>query len=782
MTAQKNIVKFFEIDKEDVNLVGGKGANLGEMSKAGFPVPGGFIVTAFAYELFLKTNDLVPKIHKILDHLDVSNPLALADASKSIKNLIISSKIPTELSGEMMQHYLELNKEIQSSHSKFSKILQRFKHGLPPVAIRSSATSEDSKTASFAGQNETFLNIKGEANMVDAVRRCWASLFEARSIFYREQQKLDHFDSKIAVVVQLMVPSEISGIMFSIDPVTNNKTRVVIETVWGLGEYIVQGKVTPDHYEVNKSDLMIVDKIVSPQKIMLSRKSEGETKEIKVPERKILQSKLTDLQIKELAKIAIGLEKHYFFPQDSEFAVAGDKIFIVQTRPITTTAQPSAGKINVEVAQKEEASKKILASGAPASPGIACGPVKILKSAKEIDKILPGDVLVAPQTNPDFVPAMKKACAIVTDKGGRTSHAAIVSRELGIPAVVGTEDATKVLKNNQVITVDGSEGKIFMGGLSKAAIYTKENPAPEPLEVKIRKTATKVYVNLAEPDKAKEIAAKNCDGVGLLRAEFMLAGIGIHPKKAIADRKQKVFIDGLTTQLTTFAQAFYPRPVIYRATDFKTNEYRSLKGGELYEPDEENPMIGFRGAYRYLVQPDVFAMELEAIKNVREKEDFSNLWLMIPFCRTVSELVEVKEMVNKAGLHRGEDFKLLMMCEIPSNVILLDKFIEVGIDGVSVGSNDLTMLTLGVDRDNENVASEYNERDESMLWSFEKIIKTCKKYNVSCSICGQAPSDYPDLTEKLVEWGITSVSVNPDVIDHTRQVVYQAEKKLITKH
>lgn len=783
MINNKNVAQFVEIDKEDVGVVGGKGANLGEMTKAGFPVPGGFVVTAHAYQHFLKVNNLVPKMHEILDGLDVSDPVSLGQASVRIKKLITTSPIPVDLAKDIVSSYLSLGKQLKSGKSKLSRILHHFESDMIPVAVRSSATSEDSKTASFAGQNETFLDVRGEANVVDAVRRCWASLFEARSIFYRVEQKFDHFKSAIAVVIQIMVPSEVSGIVFSIDPVTNNKNRVVIETIWGLGEFIVQGKVTPDHYEVNKSDNFIVDEHVTPQKIMLIRKEGGETKEVKVPESKIMQKKLSETQIRKLAQLSINLEKHYYFPQDSEFAVSNGKIFLVQTRPITTIDHTKeVGTINQVVAQKEETSKKLILEGAPASPGIISGPVQILANAKEIGKIKPGDVLVAEQTNPDYVPAMKKASAIVTDNGGRTSHAAIVSRELGIPAVVGTGKATKILKNGEVITVDGSEGKVYLGGLSKNAVYTQAEKNKKVVTSKggLIKTVTKVYVNLAEPDEAAVIAAKNCDGVGLLRAEFMLAGIGIHPKKAIADRKQKVFIDGLTEQLTTFAQSFYPRPVVYRATDFKTNEYRSLKGGEDYEPVEDNPMIGFRGAYRYLVQPEVFAMELEAIKNVREKAQFKNLWLMIPFCRTVSELAKVKELVTKAGLVRSPSFKLWMMCEIPSNVILLDKFIEVGIDGISVGSNDLTMLTMGVDRDNEHVASEYDERNEAMLWSFEKIIKTCKKYDVTCSMCGQAPSDYPDLTEKLVEWGITSVSVNQDVIDRTREVVYEAERKLVS--
>ncbi len=775
----KDIYWFEQIDKHDTLLVGGKGANLGEMSAAGFPVPPGFVVTAQAYRKFLVENKLEKRIKETLTGLNVSHPEALQIASNRIKHLIKTTAIPPEISQAIIENYFLLAKKMRGG-SRLGRLIHKLKDADLAVAIRSSATSEDSKTASFAGQNETFLNISGEASVVDAVRACWASLFEGRSIFYRQQQHIDHFSAEIAVVVQAMVPSEVSGIVFSIDPVTNNRNRVVIEAVWGLGEYIVQGKVTPDHYEVNKSDGLIVDRQLVYQNIQLSRQSGGRVKETKVPLSKRNKRKLGDEQISQLAKLSMDLEKHYYFPQDSEFAVAGGKVYLVQTRPITTTQETRNNIQDTKAEEKALEKMEVILAGAPASPGIKSGPVKILKSAKEIGKIVQGDILVAEQTNPDYVPAMKKATAIVTDKGGRTSHAAIVSRELGIPCVVGTVEATKKLKTGEVVTVNGAEGKVYKGGISiKPVTQSPSNPIK--VTTKEFRTATKVYVNLAEPDKAKEIAAKNCDGVGLLRAEFMLAGIGIHPKKAIADRKQNVFIRQLADQLTTFVQAFYPRPVVYRATDFKTNEYRSLKGGEDYEPHEENPMIGFRGAYRYIVQPEVFRMEMEALKNVREKLEFRNLWLMIPFCRTVKELEDVKAILTDCGLRRSPSFKLWMMCEIPSNVILLDKFLEVGIDGISIGSNDLTMLTMGVDRDNEHVASEYDERNEAMYLSFEKIVKTCKKYDVTCSMCGQAPSDYPELTEKLVEWGITSVSVNPDVIDHTREVVYEAERKLVTR-
>ncbi|MEK7565710.1 MAG: phosphoenolpyruvate synthase, partial [Patescibacteria group bacterium] len=578
----------------------------------------------------------------------------------------------------------------------------------PLVAVRSSATAEDLPTASFAGQQATFLNVKGEFAVVDAVKAAWASLFEARAIFYRQQNHFDHFKVGIAVPVQKMIQSETSGIMFTVSPVSNDKETVVIEAVWGLGELIVQGTVTPDHYEINKENLKIsLKNHVRQDKMMAGRKI------VSVPTKLRNKIKLTDNQIVKLAILGKKLEKHYFHPQDIEFAIEKNEIYIVQTRPITTLNSTS---VTLEPVKIELKKMPVILEGSPASPGIKSGPVKILKSAKEIGKIMVGDVLVAPQTNPDFVPAMKKAVAIVTDHGGRTSHAAIVSRELGIPAVVGTENATKKLKNGQVVTVDGSTGKIYRGGLSsQISPIGQINPIGQigqPL-----KTATKIYVNLAEPEKALEISKMNVDGIGLLRAEFIMSQMGIHPKKIIADGKQKTYIDNLASNLKTFAESFYPRPVVYRATDFKTNEYRNLKGGDKYEPEEPNPMLGFRGAYRYIVQPDVFKMEIEAIKLVRNKYGFKNLWLMIPFVRTVMELIEVKSLLHTQGLHRSPSFHLWMMVEIPSNVILLDKFIEAGIDGVSIGSNDLTMMLLGTDRDNNTVAKEFDERNPAVLWA-----------------------------------------------------------------
>lgn len=756
MSKSRYVVRFNEVGKDDIPQVGGKGANLGEMVGAGFPVPDGFIVTSDAYYEFLKENNLTTKIKHLLSTANFQHTESLVQVSTHIKKLIIQSR---------MSHEIVL--EIFKAYKKMGGLLS----GDALVAVRSSATAEDLPNASFAGQQETYLNVKGEANVVLKVKEAWASLFNTRAIFYRHEQHFDDFKIGIAVPVQKMVQSEKSGIMFTVDPVGNYKTKIVIEAIFGLGELIVQGAITPDYYEVSKESLRILQKTVSAQSIML--KKVGTTnKEVALSKSEGEKQKLTDDQITKLADLGRKLEQHYYFPQDIEWAVEKNKIYIVQTRPITTIQTEEKHEKAKET--REFFSDELLVKGVSASPGIATGPVKIIFSPSEINKVLKGDVLVTPQTNPDFVPAMRKAVAIVTDMGGRTSHAAIVSRELGIPAVVGAQKATSALQNGTIVTVNGTKGEIYKGG-----IVSSSSSSVAPIHTTSIKTATHVYTNLAEPAIAHKTSLLNVDGVGLLRAEFMMAQIGVHPKKMIKDGRKAEFTKKLVEGLEIFCKSFSPRPVVYRASDFKTNEYRNLTGGEEFEPQEPNPMLGFRGAYRYISDAEVFNLELEAIKIVRNKLGFTNLWMMIPFVRTVSELSKVKKIITDAGLKRSHAFKLWMMVEIPSNVILLDKFIDAGIDGVSIGSNDLTMLILGTDRDNSEVAQEFDERDEAVLWALERVVTTAKKRGITSSICGQAVSVYPSLVEKLVGWGITSVSVAPDALDHTRKIVAHVEKKLI---
>lgn len=770
----KNILWFDEIDKNDIPYVGGKGANLGEMFSAKIPVPYGFVVTAKAYKNFIESTGLDKKILEQLRSFDHKNSSMLQQTAAHIQKLIMQEKMPAHLAQEIMHCYLSLSTQGQKHASFVSKLASYLK--APYVAIRSSATAEDLPGASFAGQQDTYLNVTGEANVVKKVQEAWASLFTARAIFYREEQKFDHMKVAIAIVVQLMIDSENSGVMFTLDPISNDKHKVVIEAIYGLGELIVQGAVTPDHFEVDKKTHAIISRKISYQNKMMTKKA-GKNIEKSLTQAEGSVQKVSDDIVLEVARLGMLLEKHYYFPQDVEWAVENGKVYIVQTRPITTMKTENKEQRAAHAKDEKTAQAlPLVLTGDPASPGIATGPVKIIFSAKEIHKVLPGDVLVTEQTNPDFVPAMKKAVAIITESGGRTSHAAIVSRELGIPAVVGTAGATTKLKNGMVVTVNGAIGEIYKGGVVGSKQLAINQEATERV-----KTATKVYVNLATPKRVEEVSKMYVEGVGLLRAEFMIADIGTHPKRLIKEHKQHVFINKLSEDLLTFCKAFSPRPVVYRATDFKTNEYRNLIGGKEFEPEEPNPMLGFRGAYRYMSDAAVFELELEAIKQVRNKHGLKNLWLMIPFVRTVHELIEVKKIIAGSGLSRSASFKLWMMVEIPSNVILLDQFCEVGIDGVSIGSNDLTMLILGTDRDNTTVASEFDERNPAVLWAIERVIKTCHKYNVTSSICGQAPSDYPELVEKLVQWGVTSMSVNPDAVEKVRKTIAAVEKTLVHK-
>jgi pyruvate, water dikinase len=746
MKSRANAVVWFnEVTKKDIPIVGGKGANLGEMTNAGIPVPPGFIVTAAAYFDFIEKADLDDKIKTLLDPIDVHNSKQLQETAVKVQKLITDAKMPPETARAIEEAYVKMGRGL--------------------VAVRSSATAEDLPEASFAGQQATFLNIQGEKDVVVAVQGCWASLFGARAIFYRQEQGFEHFKVGIAVPVQKMVQSESSGVMFTIDPNTSDKDKITIEAVLGLGEMIVSGDVTPDHYVVDKKSEKIIEKQIKKQEWKLVKKTgaHGKADNIKVgltPQEQAKQ-KITDEDILFLAKIGKTLEKHYDFPQDVEWAKEGGKIYIVQTRPVTTIRKGKVAQHDIDAT--------ILLSGAPASPGVASGPVKIVPDPSGIDKVLNGDILVAEMTTPDFVPAMKRAAAIVTDRGGRTAHAAIVSRELGIPCVVGTEKATAILKDGQVITVDGGSGKVYQG---KIEVKT---------DVKIRargkvKTRTNLLANLAQPEIVDRVATRDVDGIGLLRAEFMVAEIGEHPSAMIEQGRSKEFVDKLAAGLTKFAKAFHPRQVVYRTNDFKSNEYKALKGGEKFEQDEENPMIGYRGASRYITDIETFKLELDAIKKVREK--YENLWVMIPFVRTVAEMERTIKIMAEEGLKRSPTFKLWMMCEVPSNVILLDKFIATGIDGISIGSNDLTQLTLGIDRDSARLAATFDERDESVMLSIEKVVRGCKTAGVTCSICGQAPSVYPEITEKLVEWGITSISVSPDMIDMTRDIIARVEAKL----
>lgn len=775
----KNIVWFKEVGKGDVALVGGKGANLGELTRAGLPVPPGFIVTANAYFNFLKKTNLDLEIAKRLKNLDVNNGKQLHKKALEIQKTIMAETLPTSLAKEISSAYQKLYTSASSNIF---------------VAVRSSATAEDLPTASFAGAQRTFLNVAGAEDVIAAVKKSWASLFEARAIYYRKINNFEEGKVGIAVPVQKMVQSKKSGVMFSSDPVTNDKDKIVIEAGFGLGEAIVSGSVTPDRYVVSKKELKIEKKEVNEQLWQITKVGKID-KHVSLPKSEQKKQKLTDEEIRELAEFGVKIEEHYHFPQDVEWAIEGNpsrvglsrqakadgaeagKIYFVQSRPITTLKEKSEEKKESPQAGAQEESKaEVLLKGIAASLGIASGAVKVIHSPNQIDEVKEGNVLVTEMTSPDYVPAMKRAAAIVTDTGGQTSHAAIVSRELGIPCVVGTGTATHVLSNGQVISVDGAKGLVYKGKVSRTEAPAGRNDTGG-FEEEIPITATKVYVNLGEPSAAEEVAKLPCDGVGLMRAEFMIAEIGQHPRALEKAGKSDIYVNKLVEGLLKTCQAFYPRPVVYRATDFKTNEYKNLKGGEKYEPKESNPMIGYRGAIRYIKEPDLFKLELDAIKQVRKTT--KNLWLMIPFVRTIAEIEKVKAIISESGLKRGPDFKFWMMVEVPSNVLLINQFLAVGIDGVSIGSNDLTQLTLGIDRDNASMAEEFDERDEAVMNSIAHVIRAARKNHVTCSICGQAATTYPEVTELMVREGATSVSVSPDSVVKTRRLVASVEKKIM---
>ncbi|MDO8471862.1 MAG: phosphoenolpyruvate synthase [bacterium] len=786
------IYRFEDVDQDNIPEVGGKGANLGEMTKAGFPVPPGFVVSASAYYYFVKENKLDQLIKKELTGLDPEDTKTLQAKGKLLQQAVLKATLPPDLVEQIKQGYKELS----------AKALQK---GGADVAVRSSATAEDLPEASFAGQQATFLNIHGATEVVNAVKRCIASLFEPRAIYYRIVNKFDHLKVALAVPVQVMVQSDISGIMFTADPVNSDETIVVIEAGLGLGEAVVSGSITPDTFHVDKKTLQITKREIHDQTWQITR-VRGKDQHVNLTAKQKRAPKIKEDQVLALAKIGLKLEEHYQKPQDSEFAIEAGRVYIVQTRPITTlgnvenataaasmTPAPapsgSAGSLQGGVAANEA---KALLHGIGASIGAAAGPVVIIHSPEEIDKIKPGDVLVTEMTTPDYVPAMRRAVAIVTDAGGKTSHAAIVSRELGIPCVVGAGTATTTLKNGVMVTVDGHEGTVYQGKVQLGTAAATNGPtgtatAATPsgsaaYNTMVPATGTKVYVNLGEPDMAAETAKLPSDGVGLMRAEFIITGIGEHPLFMIKEGRSKEYIQKLADGIAAIAGAFSPRPVIYRATDFKSNEYAHLKGGESFEKEEANPMIGFRGASRYIRQPEEFALELEAIKEVREKRGFKNLWLMIPFVRTTDELISIKELIRKSGLEQSNEFKLWIMAEVPSVAILAEQFCQLGIDGMSIGSNDLTQLVLGVDRDNGTLAADFDERNPAVLMAIEHIARTCRQYNVTCSICGQAASDYAEVVECLVRAGATSVSVSPDRVVDTRKLIASVEKRMLLEH
>ncbi|ADC69008.1 phosphoenolpyruvate synthase [Methanocaldococcus sp. FS406-22] len=745
-----------ELSNEDVDIAGGKGASLGEMWNAGLPVPPAFVVTAEAYRHFIRETGLMDKIKEILSGLDVNDTDALTEASKKIRKLIEEAEMPEDLRLAIIEAYNKLSEMCGEDEVT--------------VAVRSSATAEDLPGASFAGQQDTYLNIKGAENVVKYVQKCFSSLFTPRAIFYREQQGFDHFKVALAAVVQKLVNAEKAGVMFTVNPITENYDELVIEAAWGLGEGVVSGSVSPDTYIVNKKTLEIVDKYIARKETMFVKDEKGETKVVEVPEDMKEKQVLSDEEIKELTKVGLNIEKHYGKPMDVEWAYEKGKFYMLQARPITTLKK---GKKEKKV-KEEEIEAKILLKGIGASPGIATGTVKIIRDVSEIDKVKEGDILVTEMTTPDMVPAMKKAAAIVTDEGGLTCHAAIVSRELGTPCVVGTKKATEILKDGMIVTVDGEKGIVYEGEIKKV-----EEKKPEVTAVIQQApiiTATEVKVNVSMPEVAERAAATGADGVGLLRAEHMILGLGKHPRKILEEEGEEALIEALMEGIRKVADAFYPRPVTYRTLDAPTDEFRGLEGGE-NEPIEHNPMLGWRGIRRGLDEVDILKCELKAIKRLRE-EGYKNIEIMIPLVTHPDEVRKVKEIAREVGLELGKDIPFGIMVETPAAALIIEDFIKEGINFVSLGTNDLTQYTIAIDRNNELVSKYYKEDHPAVLKLVEHVIKTCKKYGIKTSICGQAGSR-PHIVEKLVEWGIDSVSANIDAVETIRRVVARTEQKVI---
>ena len=773
------IIWIEELRAKDTALAGGKGANLGELVSAGVPVPPGFVVTSEAYKRFIESSGLRAKIEKLLEALDVNNTAELERVSNEIRRLIMDTPMPEDIEEAIRKAYRELSERIGVRD--------------PLVAVRSSAVAEDLPEASFAGQQDTYLNVKGEDNVVDRVKACWASVFTPRAIFYRTQMGIDHFRAYMAVVVQKMVNARSAGVMFTLHPATGDRSVVVIESAWGLGEAVAGGKVTPDEFVVDKKTLEIIEKRINPKHIMITYDPEsGQNIVVELPKEKALEPSLSDEEAKELAKYGIMIENHYNHPMDIEWAIDRDiqppnNIFIVQARYETVWSRRKPEEVKRE--EKPAEGLKILVTGLPASPGVATGVARIILDphSPEAEEFREGDVLVTRMTDPDWVPLMKKAAAIVTDEGGMTSHAAIVSRELGIPAVVGTGNATTTIRSGMLVTVDGSRGVVYEG---KVEIVKKKEEAvgavaPEAMRELYPVTATKIYMNLGQPEAIDRYVDLPFDGIGLMRIEFILSDwIGYHPLYLIAEGKPDFFVNKLAEGIAKVASAIYPRPVVVRFSDFKTNEYRGLRGGEKYEPEERNPMLGWRGVSRYIhpMYEKAFRLEVRAIKKVREEMGLKNVWVMLPFVRTTWEVEKVLGIMAEEGLGRGKDFKVWIMAEVPSVVLLVDEFSKL-VDGFSIGSNDLTQLVLGVDRDSQLLAEMgyFDERDPAVLRAIKMLIEGAHRHGKTVSICGQAPSVYPEIVEFLVEAGIDSISVNPDAVIATRRLVASIERKVMLK-
>jgi pyruvate,water dikinase len=753
MKEMPNILWLEEIRKEDISSVGGKGASLGEMASIGLPVPKAFVVTAQAFRRFLVESGLEKKLFAAYDKLDVENNEALEKAAGTAKAMVLKAKMPQKIKDEVRAAYKKMN------------------GGSLIVAVRSSATAEDLPDASFAGQQETYLNIKGEAALIESVQKCWASLYGARAIYYRAKQGFDDNTVNIAVVVQQLVHSEKAGVMFTSHPITG-EPLTIIEGSWGLGEAVVSGSVSPDKYVFDQRSQKVVDTLVSNKKVEIIADGDHGTKLVDVSPARQDAQVLANEEVAKLAMYGKIAEDHYGIPQDVEWGIVDGTFYILQSRPITTIGSKKEAKGMTE--QKQDV--KILVQGQGAAPGIASGRVVIIRDVKDTGKVKEGDILVTRMTNPDMVPAMRKVAAIVTDEGGMTCHAAIVSRELGTPAVVGTKTATKVLTNGQLVTVDGEKGHIYDGVVAAAAPDAKVATMQQAIVGHVPViTATSVKVNVSIPEAAARAAATGADGVGLLRIEHLILGLSKTPGWFITNNREEEFVRELHDGIKIVLDAFPGKTVWVRTLDAPTDEFRNMQGGE-NEPHEHNPMLGWRGIRRDLQSPDQFRLQVESFKQLW-KEGYEHLGIMFPMVSHPDEFLAAKAMMRACGVD-VERVSLGIMIEIPSSAIMVEDFIKAGIKFASFGTNDLVQYTLAIDRNNENVADMYNPQHPAVLSLIHNAIQMCRAYNVECSICGQAGSD-PKMAAWLVEHGITSISANIDAIAKIREAVARTEKRII---
>ena len=765
------VVRLEDVRKDDISLVGGKCANLGELTAKGVHVPPGFAVTAEAFRRFLEETKIGEIIHKTLGSSNGSrDPKQYEEASEEIRKILESAPMPEDIAGKVRTAYRELCEKTGDKNVT--------------VAVRSSATSEDLPDASFAGQQDTYLNVRGEDQLVHYVQKCWGSLYTPRAIFYREEKGFPHDKVLISVGVQKMVKSKCSGVAFTLDPINGDPSKIVIESTWGLGEALVAGIVRPDRFIVDKGTIQLIHKEIVPKMIEhIPNDKTGLTMQSDVPAERRNVSSLTDEQVIEIAKVAVDIEDHYHTAQDIEFAIehgtTGSSLFVVQTRPETfwSKMKSPTGETDSHIVHRVA-----VVHGLPASPGMHAGRAKIVPTTLEAGRLMKNkDILVTRMTNPDWVPYMKIAGAIVTEDGGTTCHAAIVSREMGIPCIVGARNATKLMQTGQEYTVDAKSGVVYNGlveEILKATQPQHEIPTVIPI------TSTKIYVNISLPELAEKVAREtHADGVGLLRAEHMMLSVGKHPRLLIEEGGGEKMVDAFAEGVRKVATPFAPRPVVYRCLDFKPDEFLGLPGGEKYEREAghvgPNPLLGFRGTFRYVKEPDIFRLECRAIKKVREEYKLTNVHVMLPFVRTLEDFRNAKKILEEEGLKRGPDFKLWIMVEVPATVLLIDKFVDEGIDGISFGTNDLTMLILGIDRDDASIQEIYDERNLAVLRAMSHVIRICSEKGVTTSICGQAPSNYPEVVEFLVREGAVSMSVNPDKVIETKFLVAAIEQKLI---